>query len=255
MTSINHTDRNSYPTGMIRGCWVLILLTCAASAVPAFGFAAWFFGIPVLLATFILSIIVLTKGATTQGVMLLISTVIFAPLVIFLAPIISTTLATLLGFAATAGGEIAAQETNRRTVATESALGYGVDRKEVPSEEKVTPREQQKESVTDSLPTTYSPSFDCAKARSFAENTICESNLLSGLDWALGNNYKSMLAANIGDGARSNLRSTQREWVKERDKCRSEHCLIALYRERVDTICEYPVESGIHPGCHASDEF
>jgi hypothetical protein len=106
-----------------------------------------------------------------------------------------------------------------------------------------------------SMETAVSPSFDCTKANSFAENTVCKSQLLSRLDSALGGNYKAMLAANIGDGARRDLRETQRKWIAERDKCTTEYCLTALYRERVDAVCDYPVESGIHPGCKFSSEI
>lgn len=106
-----------------------------------------------------------------------------------------------------------------------------------------------------SIETSVSPSFDCTKANSFAENTVCKSQLLSRLDSALGENYKAMLAANIGDGARRDLRETQRKWIVERNRCTSEYCLIALYRERVDAVCDYPVESGIHPGCKFSSEI
>ena len=95
--SVSRPDR---PGGMIRACWILLLATCAVSFIPGFGFAAWIFGIPVLLATFILSIIILTKGATTQGVLILLGTVIFAPAIIFLAPIITTLIVSLLSLGA-----------------------------------------------------------------------------------------------------------------------------------------------------------
>lgn len=100
-----------------------------------------------------------------------------------------------------------------------------------------------------------SPSYDCRKASSHVEREICNSELLSKLDSALGNNYRGMMASNIGDGAKNDLRSTQRQWIAERDQCKDESCLVALYRDRVDAVCDYPVISGVHPGCTQSNEI
>lgn len=97
-------------------------------------------------------------------------------------------------------------------------------------------------------------SFDCAKAATFGEKAICANSLLGKLDDALSENYKGMQAANIGDGARKDLRKTQKQWLGERNKCTTESCLVDAYRRRIDEICEYPVISGVHPVCtYASD--
>ncbi len=91
-------------------------------------------------------------------------------------------------------------------------------------------------------------SFDCAKAFNWVERTICADTTLGALDDALTNNYRVMLAANIGDGAKADLRTTQRQWLAERNQCTDAHCLTTKYRERIDAICDYPVISGVHPG-------
>jgi uncharacterized protein YecT (DUF1311 family) len=95
----------------------------------------------------------------------------------------------------------------------------------------------------------WSPSFDCAKASTFAEKSICTDTLLGKFDGALAENYKYMLASDIGDGARNDLKATQRKWLLERNKCTDNQCLANAYRKRIDEVCEYPVVSGLHPDC------
>lgn len=101
----------------------------------------------------------------------------------------------------------------------------------------------------------WSPSFDCAKASTFSEKAICTDTLLGKLDGALAENYKYMLASDIGDGARGDLKSTQRKWLAARNKCIDNQCLAGTYRKRIDEVCEYPVISGVHPVCANSDEI
>lgn len=98
-------------------------------------------------------------------------------------------------------------------------------------------------------------SFDCNKASTAVEKEICGDSLLGKLDDALAQNYKYMLAANIGDGAKKDLKSTQKKWLAVRNKCMSKACLVDAYRQRVDEVCEYPVISGVHPMCTSSDEI
>jgi uncharacterized protein len=97
-------------------------------------------------------------------------------------------------------------------------------------------------------------SFDCSKASTFVEKTICGDTMLGKLDEALSDNYKMMLGSDIGEGAEQDLKATQKKWLKERNKCKDNNCLIEAYRNRVDEICEYPVISGMHPICISSDE-
>ncbi len=84
----------------------------------------------------------------------------------------------------------------------------------------------------------FAPSFDCAKATTFSEKAICTNNTLGKLDGALSENYKLMLAADIGDAAKSNLKEAQKKWLVERNACGSEECLTDLYRKRVSSVCE-----------------
>lgn len=101
----------------------------------------------------------------------------------------------------------------------------------------------------------WRPSFDCGKASIFSEKAICTDTLLGKLDGALAENYKYMLASDIGDGVRADLKATQKKWLAERNRCVDNQCLASAYRKRIDEVCEYPVISGVHPICTSSDEI
>lgn len=98
------------------------------------------------------------------------------------------------------------------------------------------------------------PSFDCTKASSATEKCICDDPLLGKLDVALTDNYKHMLAADIGKGAKEDLK-TQKSWILKEIIRKDKKSLIELYRQRIDEICEYPVISGMHPICTESNEI
>lgn len=102
---------------------------------------------------------------------------------------------------------------------------------------------------------TWKPSFDCGKASTFSEKAICSDPLLGKLDGALSENYNHMLASDIGDGARNDLKTTQKKWLTERNKCTNNQCLTDAYRKRLDEVCDYPVISGGHPVCTNSDDI
>lgn len=106
-----------------------------------------------------------------------------------------------------------------------------------------------------SCSTAHAVSFDCTKASTFVEKAICIDPLLGKLDDALSANYTHMRASNIGDGARKDLKTTQQKWLSERNKCTTSECVTSAYRKRIDEVCEYPVISGIHPGCTYSDDI
>lgn len=99
-----------------------------------------------------------------------------------------------------------------------------------------------------------SPSFDCAKASTFAEKSICGTPLLAKLDSALAANYKGMLGADFG-GSKKSLRDDQIKWLASRNKCTDIKCLVDVYRTRVDETCDYGVVSGAHPECTSSADI
>lgn len=104
------------------------------------------------------------------------------------------------------------------------------------------------------IPAAMAASFDCTKAGTQVERLICTTPILGQLDIALSENYRNIRASDIGDGARSNLLSTQRDWIRQRNTCSTSSCIERIYRIRIDEICSYPVLSGIHPPCKYSED-
>jgi len=105
-------------------------------------------------------------------------------------------------------------------------------------------------------PLAHAASFDCKKASTFVEKTICANPLLGKLDDALTENYGAMLASDLGDGPdNKNLKKEQRAWIAKRNKCTTDQCLVDLYRKRVDDVCETGVVSGVHPVCVQSSDI
>ena len=88
-------------------------------------------------------------------------------------------------------------------------------------------------------------SFDCAKAGTAVEKTICGNAVLSGLDEHLGRYYVVALEA-AGAGAAC-LKSDQRSWVKTiRNPCGADaQCLSAAYLQRLAAL------DGFQPGASA----
>jgi hypothetical protein len=88
-----HVVSSSVPKSaksLVSASWILLFLSCLGSLLPGLGFAVWIIAGPVLTVTFILSIMSISRGATLQGIMILLATLIVVPLFIFIAPIITT---------------------------------------------------------------------------------------------------------------------------------------------------------------------
>ncbi len=78
------------------------------------------------------------------------------------------------------------------------------------------------------------PSFDCRKATSASEKTICANAELSRLDFQLGQAWKSFLNAFIDSVQITQIKADQRAWIASRGKCGDElTCIGKLYRDRL----------------------
>ena len=97
-------------------------------------------------------------------------------------------------------------------------------------------------------------SFDCTRAATTVEKSICADSKLNGLDETLARNYRAITSSNIGDGARKAIRLEQRQWLKERNRCGDQSCLVKAYTDRINTVCEVPVLEGVHPVCEEIEE-
>lgn len=79
-------------------------------------------------------------------------------------------------------------------------------------------------------------SFNCKKAGTFIEHTICNDDKLSKLDEDLAKAYKS--AKKKTD--KNALKKEQRKWLKtKRKSCQDVKCLRRVYTERVDELNAY----------------
>lgn len=76
-------------------------------------------------------------------------------------------------------------------------------------------------------------SFDCSKASTMVEKTICSDDELSRLDEQLAALYREALVAKMDHKA---LRQSQREWIARRNGCKDRICVNRLYAERISIL-------------------
>jgi len=88
MEDNTNTDQNY--KGLARAAWIIIGVICLIALIPAVGLLTWFIAFPVLVATFVLGIIAITRGGTLQGVLILLVSLIVAPTYLLIAPMLST---------------------------------------------------------------------------------------------------------------------------------------------------------------------
>jgi len=94
--------------------------------IPGIGFFSWVVAVPILLVTFICGIIAITKGAPVNGVLILLVSLIGAPIFLVVAPIVTTSGAVVV--AAAAAAEEIEKERQAKLIeletATPSSLQY-----------------------------------------------------------------------------------------------------------------------------------
>ena len=76
-------------------------------------------------------------------------------------------------------------------------------------------------------------SFDCAKAGTKVEKMICASAQASQLDGEMALTYRYTLQT-LADP--DTVKKEQRQWLKGRNKCQDESCLIEKYRQRIGVM-------------------
>jgi uncharacterized protein len=86
-----------------------------------------------------------------------------------------------------------------------------------------------------------SPSFDCSKAESSAENLVCADEQLAALDRETARLFElARDGPHMTDDRRSELRAIQRGWIKRRDECRKSEelcaCVLASYVIRIHEL-------------------
>lgn len=88
-----------------------------------------------------------------------------------------------------------------------------------------------------------SASFDCKKAITWVEKTICENPELSNLDEAMAKKYKNNLVNESDDkDSKDWVVYEQRTWLKfQRNTCKDTSCLIREYKERIEDKAYYGI--------------
>jgi uncharacterized protein len=79
----------------------------------------------------------------------------------------------------------------------------------------------------------HGASFDCSRATSAIERQICVDPNLSRLDTELAAAFKEATTSASDRGA---LGFDQRQWLRERNRCRDAGCLNAAYRHRIEDL-------------------
>ncbi len=81
------------------------------------------------------------------------------------------------------------------------------------------------------------PSFDCRKAASLSEKTICADAALARLDSQMGRTWKRLLDNFDTEVAQQTLmKQDQRAWMAGRDQCADADCIRKMYRDRLSAL-------------------
>jgi uncharacterized protein len=80
------------------------------------------------------------------------------------------------------------------------------------------------------------PSFDCTRARSKAEKTICADAQLAALDQRTSELFGLALSHSPDPG---DIKKEQRRWLRERDDCEDAACMAKSYEGRIEVLETY----------------
>ena len=98
--------------------------------------------------------------------------------------------------------------------------------------------------------------FDCTKAKTKTEKSVCASKELLKLDETLNKTYSEKLARLNVQTDLKNYKSAQRSWIKSNeDTCQgAESCLIQRYNERIKLLSEYKTQAAVEEKIEGSKE-
>lgn len=164
--------------GLVKTSWILIVVACLLAVIPFFGFASWFIAGPIFLATFIMSIMAMSRGGTTQGILLLLTSMFIAPLFVICAPFISS----LLGIAGAGAAVVSADQDSRPTSHPQTIIP-------APSFSKPSPTESQSDFTED---------FDSSSRG--ASDGIRYVSTPTGTGAAFGRSYESRMEYSFAQG-------------------------------------------------------
>jgi|GEM_PF-6062412 len=82
----------------------------------------------------------------------------------------------------------------------------------------------------------HSTSFDCQKAQSYREITVCSDPELANLDDKLNTVYLEKVEQAKASGSDATLRQSQRDWMKSANECADSACLSQAYQDRISQL-------------------
>ncbi|MEO1159706.1 MAG: lysozyme inhibitor LprI family protein [Pseudomonadota bacterium] len=80
------------------------------------------------------------------------------------------------------------------------------------------------------------PSFDCSKAATKVENMICDHQKIAQLDSDLADAYKTALRDSPWASANRRIRTEQKQWIAQRNRCETPRCLRQIYHRRISVL-------------------
>ena len=90
--------------------------------------------------------------------------------------------------------------------------------------------------VATPMVTQAAPSFDCNKASTQVEIMICDHPKIAQLDSDLADAYRTALRDSPWASANKRILAEQREWIAQRNRCKTPRCLRRIYHRRISVL-------------------
>jgi hypothetical protein len=90
-------------------------------------------------------------------------------------------------------------------------------------------------------------SFDCGKATTEVEKTICADARLSKLDTDLAATYRDAMSNPADPTKKRDVRSAQAAWLKSRNACTDKICIEVMYRTRIAMLAAVVTPESAQP--------
>jgi len=84
------------------------------------------------------------------------------------------------------------------------------------------------------MTSSYAASFDCAKAGTKVEKLICSNEKISQLDEEMAVTFKEAVKREP-----QTIKEQQRNWIKVRNSCNGENCVLEAYQNRISELNEF----------------
>jgi uncharacterized protein YecT (DUF1311 family) len=129
-------------------------------------------------------------------------------------------------------------EAERRQAAQQQKEAYaGEPQQETPPASAEPMKTAQETATTEQV----KPSFDCNKATSKIDKLICQTPELAKWDGRLAESFHGRYS-HASPQEKTELATTQKEWIKRRNQCETNQCIIDAYRQRDEELVPWEYE-------------